>query len=190
MLRSPVRHDGRRGSSFVFFSSLPRTSRAILLSATALCALGGTARALEPATLPGGGQVTAGQAGIAQSGNRMTITQTTARAAIAWRDYSIGAAAGVTYVQPNAQAIALNRVIGNDPSRIFGSLTANGQVWLINPNGILFGRGARIDVAGLVAATADLDMSDQEFVASVDTRFAFNRPGRPDAAVVLSLIHI
>src|SRR5260221_12841727 len=113
MLRSPVRHSGWRGSSFVLFSTLPRTARAVLLGASALCALGSTARALEPGALPGGGQVTAGQAAIAQSGNRMTITQTTPRAAIAWRDYSIGAAAGVTYVQPNAQAIALNRVIGN-----------------------------------------------------------------------------
>ncbi len=177
MLKMTARRGARRAQARSAFN-------AILLGATALCALPGGAQAVDPGTLPSGGQVTAGQSTIARSGNQMTITQTSQRAAIAWQGYSIGSAAGITYVQPNAQAISLNRVTGNDPSLIYGRLSANGQVWLVNPNGILFGRSARVDAAGLVASTANLGMSDQEFVTSLDTRFAFNRPGRADAAVV------
>src|SRR5262249_25665697 len=79
------------------------------------------------------------------------------------------------------QSITLNRVTGNDPSQIFGRLTSNGQVWLSNPNGILFGRTARIDVAGLVAATANI--SDNEFMNGTG-QFRFDQAGRPNAAIV------
>jgi filamentous hemagglutinin family protein len=158
--------------------------RAALLVTTALVsALWAVDAAAQPTqnALPTGGAVAAGQSTIASNGANMVITQGTQRSAINWNSYNIGANASVTYVQPNAQAISLNRVVGNDPSQIFGRLTANGQVWLSNPNGILFGRSARIDVAGLVAATANI--TDQEFMTGTG-QFRFEQAGRPGAAVV------
>jgi filamentous hemagglutinin family protein len=167
---------GRRGLAALLLATTMLASPAAMTAARA--------QAPAPGTLPQGPHVTAGQAAIAGAGSQMTITQGSQRAAINWQSYSIGASAGLTYVQPNAQSIALNRVVGNDPSQIFGRLTANGQVWLINPNGILFGRSARVDVAGLVAATANITMSDQDFVNGTGGRVAFGAPGRADAAIV------
>src|SRR5262249_60706416 len=118
---------------------------------------------------------------ISTNGANMTIVQGTDRSASNWQSYNIGSGASVTYVQPNSGSISLNRVVGNDPSQIFGRLTANGQVWLSNPNGILFGRTARIDVAGLVAATANI--SDNDFMNG-NGRFTFDQGGRPNAAVI------
>src|SRR5262245_20096066 len=157
-----------------------RVGRAGLLATTALCGgLWGAAAWAQPApnALPTNGTVVAGPSTIAANGNQMVVTQGTQRAAINWNSYSIGANAGVTYVQPNSSSISLNRVTGNDPSQIFGRLTANGQVWLSNPNGILFGRTARIDVAGLVAATAN--RPDRDFRDSSKGRLNFRPPGQP-----------
>lgn len=110
--------------------------------------------------LPGGGKVSAGQASIAQSAGQMTISQTTNKAAIDWQSFNIGSSAKVTFVQPSSSAIALNRIIGQEPSRIFGSLQANGQVFLLNPNGVMFAPGAQVDVGGLLASTRKLDNAD------------------------------
>jgi filamentous hemagglutinin family protein len=112
--------------------------------------------------LPTGGQVVGGQAGISQSGAAMRIDQSSARAAIDWQSFNIGAGASVTFNQPSSSAIALNRVLGSSGSEIYGRLSANGQVFLINPNGVLFGRGAQVDVGGLVAST--LGMSADDFM--------------------------
>ena len=112
---------------------------------------------------PSGGQVTAGAAGIQQSGSTTVITQTTPKVAIQWQRFDIERGETVRFDQPSAAAIALNRVIGTDGSRILGQLQANGQVFLINPNGILFGRSAQVDVGGLVAST--LNLTDDDFLA-------------------------
>ena len=114
--------------------------------------------------LPTGGNVVAGQSNITQSGNQLNIQQTTQKSIINWNTYNIGANATVNYVQPNASAISLNRVVGQDPSQILGKLTANGQVWLINSNGVLFGKGAQVNVGGLVAST--LNIADDDFLNS------------------------
>ncbi|KAF0146858.1 MAG: filamentous hemagglutinin, partial [bacterium] len=108
--------------------------------------------ALAEGVLPTGGQIVAGQGSISQSGTAMTITQTTQKMIATWDGFSIGARNSVAFVQPDASATALNRVLGQDPSQILGTLTANGQVFLVNPNGIVFGAGARVDVGGLVAS--------------------------------------
>jgi len=129
---------------------------------------------------PQGGQVVAGSATIAQQGTQTTITQATAKGAIDWQSFSIGAHEYVQFVQPSSQAVTLNRVVGNDPSQLLGRLSANGQVFLINPSGVYFGPNARIDVAGLVATTFDL--ADDDFMAG---RYQFSRvAGRAPAQVV------
>ena len=126
--------------------------------------------AAQPAdyALPSGGTVTAGTATISQSGARMDINQSSQRTAINWNTFDIGAAAQVNFNQPGSSAVALNRVLSSDPSSIFGKLTANGQVFLLNPNGVLFGTGSHVDVGGLVATT--MQLSDADFMAG-STRF-------------------
>lgn len=113
--------------------------------------------------LPTDGTVSAGSASITGGAGSTTITQTSQNVVINWQSFSIGAGESVQFVQPNSSAIALNRVIGPDPSAILGSLSANGKVFLLNANGILFGQGAQVNVGGLVAST--LSLSDSDFVA-------------------------
>ena len=120
---------------------------------------------------PTGGAVSAGQASIVQTPGRMTITQTTPQVAIQWQSFGIAAGQSVQFVQPGRQAIALNRVTGADPSAILGNLSANGQVFLVNPNGILFGVGSSVNVGGLVAST--LNISDGDFMSG---RYRFSGP--------------
>ena len=113
--------------------------------------------------LPTGGVVSQGAASVTQTASSMTVNQTSQMAAINWQSFSIGAANAVRFVQPGSTSIALNRVLGQDASAIMGSLTANGQVFLLNPNGVLFGSGSSVNVGGLVAST--LGMTDANFMA-------------------------
>ncbi|SAI65362.1 Heme:hemopexin utilization protein A [Bordetella ansorpii] len=113
---------------------------------------------------PTGGNVVAGSATINDRGNgTVDINQSTGKAIINWKDFSIGANETVNFRQPGSKSVTLNRVVGNDPSAIFGKLNANGTVMLVNPNGVVFGKGARIDVGGLVATTANIN--DKDFLA-------------------------
>ena len=112
---------------------------------------------------PTGGQVTAGNGQVTQSGNQTTITQQSQNLAIDWQSFNIGANQGVTFNQPGRNAIVLNEVVGQSATEILGSLKANGQVFILNPNGVLFGSGAQVSVGGLVAGTLGLNVSD--FVA-------------------------
>ncbi len=124
--------------------------------------------------LPVDGVVTAGSATIASGPNSMTINQSSQNVALNWQSFSIGQGQTVNFIQPNSSAVALNRVLGTDPSSILGSLNANGKVFLVNPNGILFGPGASVNVGGLVAST--LNISDSDFMAG-KYRFAGNGSG-------------
>ncbi|MFM2067638.1 MAG: hypothetical protein RLZZ584_2547, partial [Pseudomonadota bacterium] len=125
--------------------------------------LSGQAWALDPGALPTGGKVVSGNTALNQAGNQLTVNQASNRTTINWSTYNIGSQASVVYVQPGADAVALNRIVGNDPSQIYGKLQANGQVFLVNPNGVLFGKGAEVNVHGLLAST--LDISDADFAA-------------------------
>jgi filamentous hemagglutinin family protein len=118
------------------------------------------------ADLPVGGVVVAGNASIGNSANNTTINQSSQYVAINWDSFNIGAGQSVVFIQPNSSSLALNRVLGSDPSSILGSLTANGQVFLINPNGILFGNSASVNVGGLVASTRNLDIGRSDFGTS------------------------
>ena len=122
--------------------------------------------------LPTGGVVAAGAAGITNSASGTTITQTSPNAVINWQSFGVGAGQTVQFIQPGSSSVALNRVLGSDPSSILGNLTANGKVFLLNPNGILFGSGASVNVGGLVAST--LGITDTNFMAG---RYAFTDAG-------------
>lgn len=108
--------------------------------------------------LPQQGEIVTGSGAISYPDALTSqISQTSDRLVIYWNSFDIGRDKRVHFNQPGAQSIALNRVIGSQGSQILGQLTANGQVFLVNPNGVLFGRGARVDVGGLVASTLPLD---------------------------------
>ncbi|RXJ81942.1 filamentous hemagglutinin N-terminal domain-containing protein [Arcobacter sp. F2176] len=112
---------------------------------------------------PTGGVVTSGSANINQNGTVTNINQTSNKATINWQNFSIKANETVNFNQPNSSSITLNRVIGNEKSIINGALNANGQVWILNSNGVLFGKNASINTSGLLATTAKL--SDKDFNA-------------------------
>ncbi|HIJ62247.1 MAG TPA: filamentous hemagglutinin N-terminal domain-containing protein [Rhodospirillaceae bacterium] len=159
----------------------PRKFRSALLAGTAIVAVAAVpARAGGPAplTLPSGGQVAAGQAAISQGAGAMTVTQATPKAVLDWQSFDIGSQASVAFRQPDASSMALNRVVAGDASQILGRLSANGQVILINPNGVVFGPGAAVNVGGLVAST--LDLKDADFLAG---NFTFER-GQASGQVV------
>lgn len=112
--------------------------------------------------LPTAPTVTNGSATFNTSGSTLTVTNTP-NAIINWGSFSIGQKELTKFVQQNSASAVLNRVIGQNPSQILGQLQSNGRVFLINPNGILFGQGSRIDTAGLVAST--LNLGDADFLA-------------------------
>ncbi len=124
-----------------------------------------------PHQLPTGEQVVGGQAVISRQPSQLTIEQTTNRAAIDWQGFDIGSAAHVDIRQPSSQSVLLNHIVSETPTQIFGRLTANGQVFLSNPNGIYFAPGATVDVGGLVATTHRLGLDG--FLAGRD-RFTRN----------------
>src|SRR5439155_916074 len=131
--------------------------------------------------LPQGGTVAAGSATVSTpTATSMRIDQTTDRLIMDWTRFNIAANESVRFQQPSAASIALNRVLGPEPSAIFGSLSANGQIVLINPSGILFSAGSRVDVGALTAST--LNMSNQDFLAG---HYRFTQdPAFANAAVV------
>ncbi|MFA3777684.1 filamentous hemagglutinin N-terminal domain-containing protein [Yersinia sp. 1652 StPb PI] len=114
-------------------------------------------------SLPVNGNIIIGQGVLNVHNTTLTVTQQSDKLAINWGSFDIAQGNSVIYNQPGQQSIALNRVLGRDASQIYGSLKANGQVFLLNPNGILFGKGAQVDVGGLVASTKS--MSNQDFVS-------------------------
>ncbi|MFY9260450.1 MAG: GLUG motif-containing protein [Gallionella sp.] len=141
------------------------------LIAAALALMGGAFWMPLATAAPTDGQVSAGEGTISQAGTNTTINQTSQNLAINWQNFNIAANEAVRFIQPNAMSVALNRVVGQDPSQILGSLSANGQVFVINPNGVLFGSGAQVNVGGLVATT--LNLSDANLMAG---KYTFTSP--------------
>ena len=119
---------------------------------------------------PHGGSVVHGDIHFgAGTGGNLQIHQGSANAIINWDSFSIAAGELTQFLQPGTSSAVLNRVTGGDPSAIHGALQANGNVFVINPNGILVGPSGTIDVHGLVLST--LDVSDGEFLAGGDQVF-------------------
>ncbi len=112
---------------------------------------------------PVGPVVVHGTATMATQGSTLSVTNTPGTV-LNWQQFNIGQGQTTQFIQPSAQSAVLNRVIGTDASQIMGTLRSNGQVFLINPNGILFGAGAVIDVNRLIAST--LNITDANFLAN------------------------
>ena len=114
--------------------------------------------------LPQGGVVSRGLASIASSQTSlsalMSVNQTSNRAVIDWSSFNVGSNAKVQFNQPNSSAVVLNQVLGNNASLIYGQISANGQVFLSNPNGVYFSPTAQVNVGGLVATTGSLNADD------------------------------
>ncbi|MCX5810336.1 MAG: filamentous hemagglutinin N-terminal domain-containing protein, partial [Proteobacteria bacterium] len=160
------------GGGKVFCHTFTDAMRHAAVTACLIILLAGVVYAL-----PQGGTVAGGSATISKpSATTMQIKQNTDKAIINWQGYSIAGNEAVKYLQPGGGSIALNRVIGLDPSLIYGQLSANGQVWVINPNGLLVGPNASIQTGSFLGST--LNISDQNFLAG---RYIFT--GSPSSSL-------
>jgi filamentous hemagglutinin family protein len=135
----------------------------IMMAVLALPAGRAFSDTLAANALPVNGQVVAGSGTISSATNVLTVNQASDKLTTHWDSFNIGSAAKVNFVQPSRSSVALNRVLSNDPSRIYGQLNANGQVFLVNAAGVLFAPGSSVNVGGLVAST--LDISNADFAA-------------------------
>ncbi|MBB3193998.1 YDG domain-containing protein [Roseateles terrae] len=136
-----------------------RWSRAALRSSSCaggLFALSLLSQAMAQA-LPGTATIVSGQADIARTANSVTLTQGTQRLITNWTDFNVGAGNTVRFVQPNVDAVALNRVTGTTLSTIAGTITGNGRVFLVNPNGVLMSGTANVSLGSLVVSTRAID---------------------------------
>ncbi|MBT3065380.1 YDG domain-containing protein [Rhodoferax sp. U11-2br] len=113
---------------------------------------------------PTGGQVTAGSGSVSQSGTTTTVTQSSQNLSLSWSSFNTTSNETVNFIQPSTSSIAVNRISDTSATQFYGQLNANGQVYLINPNGILFGAGSQINVGGLVAST--LNISDASLTSA------------------------
>ncbi len=157
--------------------------RTFLKQTTILTSLAmGWVAVVQPANAnPEGGQVVAGSATISNPDpSTLLIEQDTDRAVINWGSFNIAAGETTQFVVPDAESWTLNRVVGTQsPSLIYGSILSNGNVVIVNPDGMLFGAGATVDVNRLIATTADIGNGD--FMAG---RLTFGKPGKPSASIV------
>ena len=130
--------------------------------------------------LPQGGNITAGEANINQiNSNQLDINQVTDRAVIDWNSFNVSTPETINFIQPNNTSAILNRVTGDTRSNIAGSINANGQVMLVNPNGIIFTQTSNINVGSLFATT--LDITNTDFLNN-NLNF-FSVEGKPPATV-------
>jgi filamentous hemagglutinin family protein len=151
---SHFRFPGPRRKSFAL-KALPAAA-ALLFSPA-----GWTIDIVGGAGLPQNGTVFSGAASGSVAGNQLTINQSTGRAVVDWASFNIDAGKAVQILQPNAASAMLNRVTGDaNPSQILGSLSANGTVMLMNPNGVMFGQNATVNVGSLIATTGNIDVNN------------------------------
>ncbi len=145
-----------------FMRQLQENVRRALLSGIGIMAAGGVfiGTSTPAYALPTGGEITAGSAEISTSQQAMEIHQTTQNAVIDWQSFNIAADERVNILQPSEQAALLNRVLGNTPSEIFGSLQANGRVFLVNPAGVLFAKTAQVNTGSLFASAMNITNAD------------------------------
>jgi filamentous hemagglutinin family protein len=135
----------------------------------------------EGVSSPEGGTVSAGQATISQNNKKLEIVQQSNKAIIDWSSFDIKKDEAVEFYQPNSQSIILNRINDSKASLIEGQVKANGNIIIINQNGMVFSKDAKIDVNGIIATTADID--NNNFMQE-SGKLNFNKPGKKDAAII------
>lgn len=153
-----------------------------LLKSSLLCASAAfvLVQASDALANPTGATVVAGGISInSPQAGKLIVNQSTDKAVINWQSFDILGGESTQFVQPNSSSIALNRVGNGNPTQILGSLSANGKLVIVNPNGVFFGAGSRVDVAGLVASTADT--TDADFLAGKSN---FSIAGKDGASIV------
>ncbi|WNO10470.1 filamentous hemagglutinin N-terminal domain-containing protein [Teredinibacter sp. KSP-S5-2] len=146
-------------------------------------AIGMVLGALSCSTLAGpqGGNVTGGSGNISQAGNTTTINQTTDKMVIDWQSYDVNVDERVHYIQPDSSSISLNNILSNSGSQIHGRIDANGQVILVNPNGIFFGENSVINAGGILASGLSINPDD-----FMNGDFAFSAVEGKDGVVINS----
>lgn len=159
------------------------TTKNNLLTSTALVACLTTVALSPNITManPKGGKVVAGEATITKpNDSTVQINQSSQNAVINWQSFDIAPNETTRFVQPNYNSWTLNRITGDiGPSAILGTIQANGNVAIVNPDGIVFGSGSRVDMNSLIATTNDIENND--FLAG---RMHFNIPGNPAASII------
>lgn len=134
---------------------------------------------------PTGGAVVGGNGSISQSGTSTTINQSSQNLAINWQTFNVAANERVQFIQPNASAVALNRILSNNGSTIAGRIDANGKVILVNPNGILFTSTASLNVGSIIASGLNINPAD-----FMNGNYLFNEiPGSSGAVINNGMIH-
>ncbi len=164
--------------------STPGSRLALSLVSTAACVVLMLTAPIIGAN-PTGGVVIRGDAAIATQPGRVTIDQRSGKAVINWNGFSIESGEATRFNQPGQRTIALNRVITANPSRIDGQLQANGNVWLINQNGVTVGPSGQVRAQGFLATTSDI--ADDDFMGG---RYRFDRPSPDPNAKVINQGHI
>jgi len=129
---------------------------------------------------PKGANIISGDVSIKnESPTKLAIHQKTNKAIINWDSFNIGVKEHTQFYQPSSNSITLNRVISNDPSKILGQLSANGNIFLVNQNGIYFGKNSSVDVSGLIATTHDIKNTD-----FLNNNFNFSIAGKQTASII------
>jgi filamentous hemagglutinin family protein len=129
-------------------------------------------------SVPMGGSISDGVASINTHATGVVVNQSTDKAVIDWQGFDVGSGESAQFNVPNGNSFTLNRINSQTPSHIYGKVTSNGQLMLINRNGVVFGKGSQVDVNGLVATTSDI--SNQDFMAGKNN---FRSGGNPNASV-------
>jgi filamentous hemagglutinin family protein len=163
----------QKDECWLYASTVLRGSRALAFGVAAL--------ASSAQANPVGGTLSAGTATISGQGTPVVqVNQSSDRAVIDWKSFNIAPGETTTFHQPSASSAILNRIHDQNPSQILGSLSANGIVALVNPNGMVFGQGSRVDVGSLIATSSNI--SNERFMN--DRWLRFDGPGEAEAAIV------
>lgn len=158
------------------------TATTIRHAAAVVLLLGASLLAVPQAhALPTGYQSVAGDVQFNPAGNTLNITTQAQRSVADYNTFNIQSHETVNFNLPNASAAILNRVVGGSPSRIHGAMNANGQVFLVNPGGIVFGQGATVNVGSLFAST--LPISNAAFLNNTLT---FSKDPNAQPAAVMN----
>ena len=128
---------------------------------------------------PAGSDIIEGSVSIKESGKKIDIHQSTDKAIIEWQEFNIDVDEHTEFHQPSSSSLTLNRIKDESPSQILGKLSANGNVVLVNPNGVFFGKDSKVDVNSLIATTADIRNDD-----FMNNHLKFTKEGKNNASIV------